>query len=219
MRAEHDRHETSIQLSPATRPARRDHRFRGVGHGRPPSFAALAVDLGYLYVVRNELQNAADAGALAGAQVLLTTERLSTRMRKEMAELYVRNNFSEKAPVTVESVSAAIGVSRGLPARSTANDSLDVVHLWDVSTQELDENTNFINAVQVVTRRTAVGVRLPSTSSRGSLGLRRRNSEQSQWRTSDSPGHSRQPMRSNRSPYARSQYGTTQENTHAASAA
>jgi hypothetical protein len=33
-------------------------------------FAALAVDLGYLYSARNELQNAADAAALAGAREL-----------------------------------------------------------------------------------------------------------------------------------------------------
>ena len=33
-------------------------------------FTALAVDIGHLYVVRNELQNAADAGALAGARRL-----------------------------------------------------------------------------------------------------------------------------------------------------
>ena len=31
------------------------------------SIGAIAVDLGYLYVIRNELQNAADAAALAGA--------------------------------------------------------------------------------------------------------------------------------------------------------
>ncbi|MGD8765801.1 MAG: Tad domain-containing protein, partial [Desulfobacteraceae bacterium] len=33
-------------------------------------FIALAIDVGHLYVVRNELQNAADAGALAGARHL-----------------------------------------------------------------------------------------------------------------------------------------------------
>lgn len=33
-------------------------------------FAALAVDIGYLYAARNELQNAADAAALAGAREL-----------------------------------------------------------------------------------------------------------------------------------------------------
>ncbi|MBP0532693.1 hypothetical protein J8J19_21225, partial [Mycobacterium tuberculosis] len=31
------------------------------------SIGAIAIDLGYLYVIRNELQNAADAAALAGA--------------------------------------------------------------------------------------------------------------------------------------------------------
>ncbi len=37
-------------------------------------FTALAVDVGHLYVVRNELQNAADAGALAGARCLFCQE-------------------------------------------------------------------------------------------------------------------------------------------------
>jgi len=35
------------------------------------AFTALAIDVNHLYVVRNELQNAADAGALAGARFLL----------------------------------------------------------------------------------------------------------------------------------------------------
>jgi hypothetical protein len=38
--------------------------FAGIG------FAAFAIDLGYLHVAKNELQNAADAGALAGARAL-----------------------------------------------------------------------------------------------------------------------------------------------------
>lgn len=33
-------------------------------------FTALAIDVGYLFVVRNELQNAADAAAMAGAGYL-----------------------------------------------------------------------------------------------------------------------------------------------------
>jgi len=37
-------------------------------------FAALGIDVNYLYGVRNELQNAADAGALAGASVLFTND-------------------------------------------------------------------------------------------------------------------------------------------------
>ncbi len=33
-------------------------------------FAAFAIDLGHLYLVKSELQNAADAAALAGASVM-----------------------------------------------------------------------------------------------------------------------------------------------------
>jgi Flp pilus assembly protein TadG len=36
--------------------------------------ASLAIDMGHLYVVRNELQNVADAAALAGARRLITTD-------------------------------------------------------------------------------------------------------------------------------------------------
>ena len=36
--------------------------------------AALAIDIGHIAVVKNELQNAADAGALAGANVLYIDE-------------------------------------------------------------------------------------------------------------------------------------------------
>ncbi len=35
-------------------------------------FASLAIDMGHLYVVRNDLQNVADAAALAGANKLIT---------------------------------------------------------------------------------------------------------------------------------------------------
>ncbi len=39
---------------------------------------AIAVDVGYVYGARNEMQNAADAGALAGAQVWPPGERSPT---------------------------------------------------------------------------------------------------------------------------------------------
>ena len=38
-------------------------------------FLAIAVDLGRLYIVKNELQNAADAAALAGAKELYQTSQ------------------------------------------------------------------------------------------------------------------------------------------------
>ena len=155
------------------------------------SFAALAVDLGYLYVVRNELQNAADAGALAGAQVLYLNDGTAVNPdADDMARDYVGRNFSEKSPVIVES--AQRGHWSFSTRTFTANDSEAPVALWDVSTKELDENTNFINAVQVITRRTEVGVTPPQTLLRDGSSARplprfgRRPS-----RTSDSPGRSR----------------------------
>jgi hypothetical protein len=45
-------------------------------------FAALAIDMGYLFVVRNELQNAADAAAMAGAPCLYPRPECSNQTAK-----------------------------------------------------------------------------------------------------------------------------------------
>lgn len=120
--------------------------------------AALAIDVGYLYVVRGELQNAADAGALAGAQELYLPDGTVNPNADTMADDYVSRNDSEQATVTVESVqrghwSFGLGdLERGF----YPNDSLEPASLWDQSTIDLDENLDFINAVQVITIRTTV---------------------------------------------------------------
>ena len=74
-------------------------------------FAALAIDVGHLYVVRTELQNAADAGALAGAQVLYDDPTDPNDIpgaqvwdgADAFATTFVTQNYSENAPVLVES--------------------------------------------------------------------------------------------------------------------
>jgi len=131
------------------------------------SFAALAVDLGYIYVVKNELQNAADSGALAGAQVLYNDAGTSVNAgANAVAGEYAQNNRSEKVVVDVESV------DRGhwnfldhpnLPARTFTvnNDTLAPPDLWDRTTEELDADTDFINAVRVVTIRRSNPAALP----------------------------------------------------------
>jgi Flp pilus assembly protein TadG len=118
---------------------------------------ALAIDIGYLYVVRGELQNAADAGALAGAQVLYLNNGQQVNAGADaVATNYVTNNFSEQAPVTVQSVQR--GHWSFASRTFTPNDSLAPVDLWNATTAELDANTNFINAVRVqTTRRTVNG--------------------------------------------------------------
>jgi Flp pilus assembly protein TadG len=127
-------------------------------------FAALAVDLGYLYVVRGELQNAADSGALAGAQVLYDNNGTAVNADANQKALeFVQNNYSEQAQATVADFDRDI--QRGhwsFATRTfTANDSLLPTVLWNATTAELDANTNFINAVSVTTSRKRVAGGLP----------------------------------------------------------
>ena len=122
-------------------------------------FGAFAIDIPHLYVIRNELQNAADAGSLAGARVLYNEQGTAVnedanRIAKEAAI----QNTSDKQPVDVNWTSGNTGdVQRGhwsFATRTfTPNDSLLPVSLWDVGTDELDADLNFINAVRVITRR------------------------------------------------------------------
>jgi Flp pilus assembly protein TadG len=128
-------------------------------------FAALAIDLGHLYVVRNELQNAADAGALAGARFLYNDYGTSVNPdANQIAYDAATANNSEKASVDVlgndgeDWTSGNDGdVQRGHWSFATLtfedNVSLDPVELWNASTAELDADPKFINAIKVVTRR------------------------------------------------------------------
>ena len=128
-------------------------------------FAALAVDISHLYVVRNELQNAADAGALAGARVLYNNEGTAVNPgANQVGHDAAEANRSENTPVEVNWIGGNEGdVQRGhwsfgigsLPRGFYFNDSLLPVDLWNATTQELDQNLNFINAVKVTTRREA----------------------------------------------------------------
>jgi hypothetical protein len=150
--------------------------------------AALAIDLTHLYVARNELQNAADAGALAGTRFLYvndgtydassainasgfvsveTGETLPSA--NQMAYDAATANKSEKVPVEVNWVAGQninSDVERGHWSFGLGNlaqgfypsDSIAMVNLNLVSPVEMDENPNFINAVRVRTRRETTGV-------------------------------------------------------------
>jgi len=122
-------------------------------------FAALAIDVGHLCVVRNELQNAADAGALAGARFLYNEDGTLVNVgANQIAYDGATANKSERVAVEVNWTGGNEGdVQRGhwsFTTRAfTPNDSTAPVDLWNVSTEELDLNPDFINAVRVVTRR------------------------------------------------------------------
>lgn len=128
-------------------------------------FAAIAVDLGYLYIVKGELQNAADSGALAGARVLYIndpTAGIHVNPDANQAALdLVSANYSEKSSVAVQSIER--GHWSFATKTFTPNDSLVFVSLDNASSAELDANTDFINAVRVITTRKVVaGTGLPA---------------------------------------------------------
>jgi Flp pilus assembly protein TadG len=118
-------------------------------------FAAIAVDLAYLYIVKGELQNAADSGALAGAQVLYNNAGTSVNAGANVVALnYVNLNYSEQASVQAQSVER--GHWSFATRTFTPNDSTAPVSLWNATSAELDANTDFINAVRVITTRKIV---------------------------------------------------------------
>lgn len=128
------------------------------------AFAALAVDVGYLYVVRGELQNAADSGALAGAQVLYNNSGTAVNAGAiDMATEFVHKNYSEKATAELHVVGGVDDVQIGhwsFATRTfTAHDAPypDPPDLWDRTTAELDADPDFINAVRVATQRVRDG--------------------------------------------------------------
>ncbi|MCG6657307.1 hypothetical protein HOP52_05910 [Halomonas campisalis] len=118
-------------------------------------FTALSVDGGNLFVARNELHNAADAGSLAGARWLYTQDGSSVNPgANQIATDAAQANNSQNTPSEV--VTALRGHWSFATRTFTPNDSLEPVDLFEKSTEELDlydPYDPFINAVEVVTAR------------------------------------------------------------------
>lgn len=150
-------------------------------------FAALAVDVGHLVAARNELQNAADAGALAGARFLYKCDGtvnasgfnddcdigpgggVSIASANQLGYDAATANKSENVAVDVNWTSGtngsevqrghwSFGLTANLDRGFYPNSSTAAVSLNDVSTAALDANMNFINAVRVVARRQATPI-------------------------------------------------------------
>jgi len=123
------------------------------------AFVALSVDIAHLYAVQNELQAAADAGALAGGRRLYYHDgsAINTDSNQIAYEAAIANN-SDRIAVEVQSPNTnSADVQRGhwsFTTRTfTQSDRTTVPDLWDVSTEELDGDTTFVNAIRVRTRR------------------------------------------------------------------
>lgn len=116
--------------------------------------AAFAIDFGHLHVIQNELQNAADAGSLAGAGDLLLPDNLTINTgANATAAQTAAANTSGGNPVEV------LSVHRGhwsfTNHEFTVNEEA-VTQIDLFNTPDLDTNTDFINAVRVRTRRTSI---------------------------------------------------------------
>lgn len=115
---------------------------------------ALALDLGHLYLVRNELQNAADAGALAGVRFLYNSDGFVNPEANIIAYNAAVSNLSEKVPVEVLSAEIERGHWSFVDKTFTPNDSLLPVSLNPPYVfSDLDSNPDFVNAVRIVARR------------------------------------------------------------------
>jgi Flp pilus assembly protein TadG len=121
---------------------------------------ALAVDVYHLYVVRNELQNAADGGSLAGARELYIVDGTAVNHNANaIAANTAVQNASERIPVEVNYNAGTNSgdVERGhwsFATRTfTPNDSLSTIDMGNYTEAELDANLDYINAVKVITRR------------------------------------------------------------------
>ncbi|APG26973.1 hypothetical protein A7E78_03470 [Syntrophotalea acetylenivorans] len=121
---------------------------------------AIAVDVYHLYVVRNELQNGADSGALAGARELYLDDGTAVDPNSNtIAANTAIQNASEKIPVEVDYNAGANSgdVQRGHWSFSTRqftpNDSLTAIDIGIYTEAELDANLDYINAIRVATRR------------------------------------------------------------------
>jgi Flp pilus assembly protein TadG len=104
----------------------------------------LAIDVGYMYVVKGQLQNAADAAALAAAVKLDGTTSFTQTAARSEAQRLANANVATKQPVQIFS---------NTTENTFAMDNDITFGLWDGSNYTAGATP--FNAVQVRTRRTA----------------------------------------------------------------
>jgi len=123
--------------------------------------AALAIDIGYMYVSEDDLQNAAEVSALAGAQAI--RQRIQTVAATDPVHLSEVlgdqvQAFARTAAIDTVSghhkAAALIEVANNNTNRLTTENDL-TVGFWNVGTHTFTPGGSPVNAMQVRTRRTA----------------------------------------------------------------
>lgn len=134
-------------------------------------FMALAIDLGRTYVVRTELQNAADAAALAGAKQLNQTAA-GVCCGSDSAVAYAiamaaQNNFKFSSAVTITIANLSVGSCPDdgcmVPASSVTTDAQAAGKTF----LKVDIPSGSLATFFAVVPTTAAGTGIPSTSTYG----------------------------------------------------
>jgi Flp pilus assembly protein TadG len=114
-------------------------------------FAALAVDIGYLYSARNELQNAADAAALAATRQLGRIYAESSLTSRDFSSAANASHLSSiySTATTVAGKNIVAGSSVSISAGDIA------IGQWNPETRTLSATLVEPDAVQVTARRDA----------------------------------------------------------------
>jgi Flp pilus assembly protein TadG len=112
-------------------------------------FTALAIDVNHLYAVRNELQDAADAGALAGASVLFDPDDGTLKREAAIDEGERIATANKTGNTTVTEKTVETGHWSFSSKIFTASDATEQTTWQERSFAELDLDDAFINAVRV----------------------------------------------------------------------
>ena len=124
-------------------------------------FAALAVDVGYMMAVKAQLNNAAEAGALSGARVLVpyigTPPQPNWANGTLQARQAVERNYADKQSLTVSEASAGAAVPSlsEVPPRSQATPCywrLSDNTTWPTT---ITPQAGYVPAIQVTVAKTA----------------------------------------------------------------
>ncbi len=116
-------------------------------------FAALAIDIGYFYHTKNQLQGAADPAALAGAAALVDKNDFAQPAARTAAVNYALKNTAAGSPVQVSDGYSSYGNTLSLKNLNPGNDI--TVGNWDITQKPPYDTTKTpVNAMQVRARRT-----------------------------------------------------------------
>ncbi|GAM11671.1 hypothetical protein OR1_03987 [Geobacter sp. OR-1] len=123
--------------------------------------AALAIDVGYMYVSDEDLQHTAELSALAGAQAI--KQGIHARIQSDPGKLQAVTEDTVQASARVAAIETAIGDHKAValvevPNNNTNNMTTEnnvTVGFWDPAKQVYTSGGKPVNAIQVRTKRTA----------------------------------------------------------------